>query len=93
MPLPEIPALPADAQPDKYNGFKRRILAIDHTGTGCGYCPFVIGALREIEQSDYADKVVFVAGHSYNSSDPMYTIEAPVPRTGDGCDRLPLGVV
>lgn len=72
----EIPALPADAQPDKYDGFKRRILAIDHTGTGCGFCPFVIGALREIEKSDYADKVVFVAGHSYNSSDPMYTIEA-----------------
>lgn len=74
--LAEIPALPADAQPDKYDGFKRRVLAVDHTGTGCGYCPFVIGAIREIEKTDYADKVVFVAGHSYNSSDPMYTLEA-----------------
>lgn len=74
--LAEIPALPTDAQPDKYDGFKRRVLAVDHTGTGCGYCPYVIGAIREIEKTDYADKVVFVAGHSYNSSDPMYTVEA-----------------
>lgn len=72
----EIPALPVDAQPDKFSGFKHRILAVDHTGTGCGYCPYVIGAIREIEQSDYADKVVFVAGHSYNGSDPMYTVDA-----------------
>lgn len=72
----EIPALPADQQPDKFTGFKHRILTIDHTGTGCGYCPFIIGAIREVESSNYADKVVFVAGHSYNSSDPMYTIEA-----------------
>ena len=83
--LTEIPALPTDAQPDKYSDFKRRVLAVDITGTGCQFCPFVIGAMREVEASDYADKVVFVAAHSYNSSDPMYNLEAQYLTTALGC--------
>lgn len=62
---------PADTNPEKFDNFFKRTMVVDHTGTACGWCPFVVKALNDIEKTDDADKIVVVAAHSYNSSDPM----------------------
>ena len=69
---PDAPEAPGDDNPDKIN-FKRRVLLIQFTGTGCGYCPGMTATLRQIMAEEfYADNVVLVAAHRYNNSDPAY---------------------
>lgn len=68
----EMPERVEDPQPDNLD-FVRRVLAIDFTGTACGYCPRVVAAFRSLAENDaYKDKYVLVADHSYNATDPMY---------------------
>ena len=58
-------ALPADSQPEKFDGFERKVLVAEGTGTWCGYCPFMIRALELFGESGAnADKAVIVATHS-----------------------------
>lgn len=70
--LSQIPDLPADEQPQN-TSFKRRIMALQFTGTGCPNCPYMIAAIHEILKSDVADKVIFTGIHAYNSDDIMFT--------------------
>lgn len=73
--LPEIPELPTDAQPENTN-FKRRVLALQFTGTACPNCPYMIGAIHEVQKTDVAEKVLFAGIHSYNYDDIMYNKSA-----------------
>ena len=58
-------ALPADSQPEKFDGFDRKVLVAEGTGTWCGYCPYMIKALELFcESGANADKAVVVAAHS-----------------------------
>lgn len=67
-----IPDRPADPNPSSTN-FVRRVMVMQFTGTGCGYCPLMMTALRNLKENEaVADKFVIAACHSYNSSDPMY---------------------
>lgn len=48
----------------RYSNFRRRLLAVQYTGTWCGYCPRVSLAIKYFnEHYDTADDVVFVAAH------------------------------
>ena len=72
---PDAPDAPEDDNPDKIN-FKRRVLLIQFTGTGCGYCPGMTQTLRQImsdtTSQQYYKDVVLVAAHRYNETDPAY---------------------
>lgn len=69
----EIPALPADPQPDN-TSFDHRIMLLQHTGTACPNCPRLMVSLRELAgDKDYAGKYQHVASHSYNTDDPAYS--------------------
>ena len=58
-------ALPEDSQPENFNGFDRKVLVAEGTGTWCGYCPYMIAALELFsENGSNADKAVIVATHS-----------------------------
>ena len=57
--------LPEDSQPDKFDGFDRKVLVAEGTGTWCGYCPYMIRALELFEENgSNASKAVIVATHS-----------------------------
>lgn len=70
---PEVPALPEDT--DAANtSFKHRILLVDHTGNTCGYCPQMMKALKEIEESgDFDGKYYEAMSHSYSNTDPAFS--------------------
>jgi hypothetical protein len=70
---PEVPALPEDT--DAANtSFKHRILLVDHTGNTCGYCPRMMKALKEIEESgDFDGKYYEAMSHSYSNTDPAFS--------------------
>lgn len=68
----DIPEGPEDSDPTNLN-FKRRVLLIQFTGTGCGYCPGMTSTLRSIMADEaYANDVILTAAHLYNQSDPAY---------------------
>ena len=70
-----LPGLPEDRDPMNIN-FHRRILITQFTGTGCGYCPYVISMLRSFAQIEgYKDLYVLAAVHTFNDNDPMYIAE------------------
>ena len=67
------PDFPEDSDADNYN-FKYRMLLIDHTGTDCGYCPYMMESLKTIEEDPaYNDYFNVAMAHSYNTSDPAYS--------------------
>lgn len=73
-----VPVIPTDPQPSSTD-FHRRSLLIQFTGTGCGYCPFMINIIRRLAaDSSYSDKYVHAACHSYNDPDPAY-IQTTLP--------------
>lgn len=67
------PEFPVDANPESYD-FNQRLLMVDHTGLGCGYCPYMKEAIKEAENNaNYKDKFNVVYSYSYNSSEVCYT--------------------
>lgn len=72
--IPEYtPELPADPQPESYD-FNQRMLIVDHTGVGCGYCPNMKSALKALEEnSGYAHKINIVYAYSFSSSEVCYS--------------------
>lgn len=70
---PVVPALPEDS--DVANtSFVHRILLVDHTGNTCGYCPKMMKALKEVEETEgYHEKYYEAMAHSYTTSDPAYS--------------------
>jgi thiol-disulfide isomerase/thioredoxin len=70
------PDFPVDGDAENYN-FKYRMLLIDHTGTDCGYCPYMMQSLKEIEEDPaYNDYFNIAMAHSYNMSDPAFSNSA-----------------
>lgn len=70
------PDFPVDGDAENYN-FKYRMLLIDHTGTDCGYCPYMMQSLKEIEEDPaYNDYFNIAMAHSYNTSDPAFSNSA-----------------
>lgn len=96
----DVPEIPADPKPEAKN-FKRRSLVLQFTGTGCGYCPYVIELLREFASDKTNEgKYVHVACHTYNpKSDPCAPNEASRALPGvcgvsgypDGCFNVDTG--
>ena len=67
------PEFPEDANPTSYD-FNQRMLLVDHTGLGCGYCPYMKEAIKEAENNaNYKDKFNVVYAYSYSSSEVCYT--------------------
>lgn len=67
------PEFPVDANPESYD-FNQRLLMVDHTGLGCGYCPYMKEAIKEAENNaNYKDKFNVVYSYSYSSSEVCYT--------------------
>lgn len=63
--------VPADSKPDKYDGFRHRILGLQGTSMGCTYCPMMIAALDEFFKLPAADDFVLVAAHGAIGGDDM----------------------
>ena len=67
------PEFPVDAAPESYD-FNQRVLLVDHTGLGCGYCPYMKEAIKTAsENANYKDKFNVVYSYSYSSSEVCYT--------------------
>lgn len=67
------PEFPVDTQVDSYS-FNQRVLLVDHTGLGCGYCPYMKEAIKSAsENANYKDKFNVVYSYSYSSSESCYT--------------------
>jgi hypothetical protein len=73
MPVPA----PAEDPAASNTSFVHRAFLNQYTGTGCGYCPGMIRALRAaFEDEETKNMAVHAAVHSYNAGDPAY-IGAP----------------
>jgi hypothetical protein len=76
-----FPMLKEDNNPTKVN-FSHRMLLVDHTGSKCTFCPKMMNALKEIEETDgYHEKYYEVMCHSYSnniSADKAYSAAAGV---------------
>ena len=76
-----FPMLEEDNNPTKVN-FSHRMLLVDHTGSKCTFCPKMMNALKEIEETDgYHEKYYEVMCHSYSnniSADKAYSAAAGV---------------
>lgn len=67
------PEFPVDSNPESYS-FNQRVLLVDHTGLGCGYCPYMKEAIKSAsENANYKDKFNVVYSYSYSSSESCYT--------------------
>lgn len=74
---PAAPAVPTDNNPSKLN-FHRRVMLIQFTGTGCGYCPSMVTALHAIAANEETkNSFVLAAAHigGYASGDPALMTE------------------
>ncbi len=72
-------AVPSVADDPQASGtsFVHRAFLTQYTGTGCGYCPYMIKILKQLmSENTIPEKAVLAAVHSYGSSDPAY-ISAP----------------
>lgn len=68
----EVPVAVSDPK-SQSTSFVHRTFLTQYTGTGCGYCPYMIKILRQLmSESVIPDKAVLAAVHSYSSSDPAY---------------------
>lgn len=63
--------LPEDPNPEQFNGFKHRILALQGTSLGCTYCPMMIAGLTEYTQLEESESTVLVAAHGVMDGDEM----------------------
>ena len=71
-----VPEAAVDPQPEN-TAFVHRTFLTQYTGTGCGYCPYMIRILKGVMAEDYIpSKAVLAAVHSYGSGDPAF-ISAP----------------
>ncbi len=68
---PELQDLPEDPEPDRYEGFKQRVLAVQGTGLGCVYCPLMIAGLTEYAKTEESRSTVLVADHISMGPDKM----------------------
>lgn len=92
---PAAPAVPTDNNPSKLN-FHRRVLLIQFTGTGCGYCPSMVTALHAIAENEATkNQFVLAAAHigGYAGSDPALMTEGKTIDDAFGITSYPNLVV
>lgn len=92
---PAAPAVPTDNNPSKLN-FHRRVMLIQFTGTGCGYCPSMVTALHAIAANEETkNSFVLAAAHigGYASGDPALMEEAKTLDDAFGISSYPNLVV
>ena len=56
--------MPADPEPDRYEGFVKRVLFLQATGTWCGYCPAVMASIKGYNESYSDGQAIFAAAHN-----------------------------
>lgn len=56
--------MPADPEPERYEGFVKRVLLLQATGTWCGWCPAVMASIKEYNNSFSDGMAVFAAAHN-----------------------------
>lgn len=92
---PAAPAVPTDNNPSKLN-FHRRVMLIQFTGTGCGYCPSMVTALHAIGENEATkNSFVLAAAHigGYASGDPALMTEGKTLDDAFGISSYPNLVV
>ncbi len=73
----DVPELPEDNDPSALS-FNKKLLITQFTGTGCGYCPFMINIIKKvISDPAYADRLELSVAHTFNSNDPAF-LSAPL---------------
>lgn len=77
--LAEVPEYPVDLEPANTK-FNHRVMILDHTGAGCGYCPKVTYALHELEKTDlknnYNEVTCHGGGYASPTGDPGWSAAA-----------------
>ena len=92
---PAAPAVPTDNNPSKLN-FHRRVMLIQFTGTGCGYCPSMVTALHAIGENEATkNNFVLAAAHigAYAGNDPASMTEGKTLDDAFGISSFPNLVV
>lgn len=56
--------MPADPEPDRYEGFVKRVLLLQATGTWCGFCPLVMSGIKTYSDTYSDGLAVFAAAHA-----------------------------
>lgn len=78
-----IADIPADPAPESTD-FHHRIMLLQHTGTGCSACPFMMNTLKSLSEDEaYVDRYNHVASHSYT-----YTEQFPDYAHSSAADEL-----
>lgn len=71
-----VPELPADSDTGA-DGFRHRMLLLQHTGNECPNCPALMETLKLLaDDGEYNSLYHHVASHSYNTSDAAYSSAA-----------------
>ncbi len=84
----KIPENPADPYQNRTD-FKARVLVVEHTGTGCMYCPPMKTLIHEaLSDKAFAERVVLTTCHTYNDSDPAYFNEMDYKNFNFGGESL-----
>lgn len=76
-------AIPQPVEDPETNNtsFVHRTFLTQYTGTGCGYCPYMIKILKELVADNIIPvKAVLAAVHSYGQGDPAYISYPKVPK-------------
>ncbi len=72
-----VPELPEDSNPSSLS-FNKKLLITQFTGTGCGWCPFMINIIKKVSSDpSYSDRLELSVAHTFNSNDPAF-LSAPL---------------
>lgn len=75
--MAQMPDVPTDPQPENL-AFNHRVLLIDHTGVGCGYCPEATDNLITLSKSEWHEHYNEVTCHAgtFAGGDPANSAAA-----------------
>ena len=59
--------IPADPDPERYEGFVKHVLFLQATGTWCGWCPLVMSGIKAYGETYSDGLAVFAAAHNGDS--------------------------
>ena len=75
--MAQMPDVPADPEPENL-AFNHRVVLIDHTGVGCGYCPAATDQLRNLAKTEWHKHYNEVTCHAgtFSGGDPANSAAA-----------------
>ena len=75
--MAQMPEVPADPEPENL-AFNHRVVLIDHTGVGCGYCPAATDQLRNLAKTTWHKHYNEVTCHAgtFSGGDPANSAAA-----------------